>query len=97
MLVLHWIIVGFILSVSYRAVLRGMYMKIDYEKPIDTVDDLLESEMKLLVARDSPLKDFMKANPKQNIKNLYKKHKIEYYNYGSGSGVGSEIGMMEER
>ena len=81
-LVLHWIIVGCILSVSYKAVLRTMFMKIEYEKPIDTVDDLLESEIKLYVAGDTPLKDFMEAKPTQKIRDLYTKKRIEYFNFG---------------
>ena len=82
MLVLHWIIVGFILTLTYKAVLRGLLMNIEYEKPIDTVDDLLESEFNLLVPSDTPLKGFLEADPTQKIRQLYKKHKIKYYIYG---------------
>ena len=60
-----------------------MLMKIEYEKPIDTVEDLLKSEFKLYVPGDTPLKGFLEGNPSKKIRELYNKDKIEYYIYGT--------------
>ena len=85
LLVFKWMIVGFFLTMSYKAVLRAMMMKIEYDKPIDTLDDMLKSEKKLLVSADTPLKAYMEGNPLQKVRELYEKEQIVYYNWGTGT------------
>ena len=85
LLVFKWMIVGFFLTMSYKAVLRAMLMKIEYDKPIDTLDDMLKSEKKLLVAADTPYKAYMEGNPLPKVRELYKKEQIVYYNWGTGT------------
>ena len=60
-----------------------MLMKIEYEKPIDTVEDLLDSEYNLYVPSDTPIKGFLEADLTQKIRELYKKHKIVYFIWGN--------------
>ena len=79
-LVFKWLIVGVFLTMSYKAVFRSMMMKIDYEKTIDTLDDLLQSDMKLLVAGDTILRQFVDADSK--FKELREKERVEYYLHG---------------
>ena len=43
-LILKWLMVGFLLSISYKSVLLAMLVSPAYEKPIDTVQDLLNTE-----------------------------------------------------
>ena len=57
MLVLKWTVVGFLLTISYKSVLRSMMMKVEYENTIDSVDDLLESDRKLFLTKGPSIND----------------------------------------
>ena len=85
-LVLKWMIVGAFLTMSYKAVLRAMMMKIDYEKPIDTLHDLVNSTMKLLVPGDSPgdiLRQRVELDPRPQLIELRKTKRVEYFSQGT--------------
>ena len=45
-------IVGFLLAISYKSVLRAMLMKTYYEDTIDTIDDMLDSTRQFFVQSD---------------------------------------------
>ena len=62
-----------------------MLMIIEYEKPIDTVEDMLQSEMNLYIPSDTPLKPFMEADPRKEVKELYARKKIRPFTYGTGA------------
>ena len=71
---LSWIIVGFFLNISYQSVLRDILMKTNYEKTIDSSDDLMASEKKLLIWRGTgSLYDRMASDPRQKIRDLAKR------------------------
>ena len=44
LLILKWMMVGFLLSNGYRSVLLSTLVSPIYEKPIDTIQDLLDTE-----------------------------------------------------
>ena len=62
-------------------------MKIEYEKPIDNLDDLLLSNMKVIVAGDTNLRQLFEADPRIQVRELFKKNRVEYYNHGTGVGI----------
>ena len=95
LLVLKWMIVSFFLTMSYKAVLRASMMKIEYEKPIDNLDDLLVSNMKFLVAGDTNTRPLLEADPRMKVRELFKKNQVEYFKFGTGVGVDS-IEWLEE-
>ena len=82
-LVFQWMVVAYTLSISYKAVLRPIMMKIEYEDTIDTLDDMLESGMKLLLAGDSQLPFFMEADPRAQVKELLNTNRVEYFIFGT--------------
>ena len=43
-LILKWILIGFLLSSGFKSVLLSTLVSPSYEKPIDTVQDLLDTE-----------------------------------------------------
>ena len=55
----------------------------EYGHTIDTVEDLLESEQKLLVAGDTFIKNYLESDPRSDIMRLYMKGKIAYYTMGN--------------
>ena len=82
-LVLMWMIVGVFLTMSYKAVLRSMMMKNDYEETIETLEDLLQSDMKLLVPGDTILRQFVEGDPREVFEKLRKKERVVYFLLGS--------------
>ena len=52
MLVLMWLISGFILTISYKSVLRSNLIHIEYENPIDSIEDALNSQKQIFAPRD---------------------------------------------
>ena len=56
-----------------------MMMNVKYENTIDTIDDVLQSDLKLLVAGNTNQKFRLMGDPRQKVKQL--ENKIEYYNY----------------
>ena len=81
LIVLKWTVLGFLLTISYKSVLRAMMMKQEYEDTIDTIDDVLLSERQLMVAKGTRIKYLLEADPRIQIKKLLKK--VEYFEFGS--------------
>ena len=90
---MKWLTVGYILSLSYKAVLRPILMTAEYEKSIDNLDDLLASNMKLFVG--SGLGHMIGSDPRMKVRELFKKNQVEYFKFGTGVGVDS-IEWLEE-
>ena len=76
MIVLKWTLVGFLLTTSYKSILRSNMMKMEYENTIETVEDVLQSDRTFLVA------GFQKAllmNDKRIRVKPLKSIKLDYY------------------
>ena len=43
-LIVNWMGAGFLLCASYKSVLLATLVSVEYEDPVDTIDDLLETE-----------------------------------------------------
>ena len=63
-LVLIWMLMAFLLTISYKSVLRAMLMKIEYEETIDTIDDMLKSGMPLMIAARTAIPMMMASDPR---------------------------------
>ena len=72
LIILIWIIFGYLLTLGYESVLRAMLMKTYYQNKIDSIDDMLASKRELLVYRDSLLYDQMTSDPRPKVRNLAK-------------------------
>ena len=73
LIILIWIIFGYLLTLSYESVLRAMLMKTYYENRIDSIDDMLSTKRELLVYKDSLLYDLMASDPRPKVRNLAKR------------------------
>ena len=81
LLVLKWMIVGFFLTISYKSVLRSILIKIDYEKPMDTIEDMVRSDMPIRLARDTILSMLLATDPRESVRSLAEK--IVFYEFGT--------------
>ena len=82
-LIINWMIVGFVLCASYKSVLLATLVSVEYEKPINTVDDLLKTE-KPIVGYPT-ISYFLTIDPRIKFKELAKKMDAENYSLPYGS------------
>ena len=69
MLVLKWLIFGYILAISYKSVLRSNLIHIKYEMPIDSIEDALKSQKQIVADREIVLS----RDPRKSVKELAKR------------------------
>ena len=75
-------IVGFLLTISYKSVLRAMLMKVYYDETIDSIDDMLKSERSLMTAGDSIVPNLIASDPREKVKKLAER--ASFFKLGSG-------------
>ena len=83
LLVSMWMLLGFLLTLSYKSALRAQLMKIDYEETIDNIDDMIESKMKLVTACDTLIPVLFRDDPRPEVRIKLRKM-IECYDFGTG-------------
>ena len=72
-LVLKWLMAGFILTISYKSVLLGNMIQIKYERGIDSLDDVLKSSKKVAIHSNTPLTKMLDVDTRETINELRKK------------------------
>ena len=70
-IILMWMVIGFLITSAYKSVLLSTLVSIEYEKPIDTIDDLLQTEKPIFV--DETILLLTANDPKDSIQELRKK------------------------
>lgn len=60
-----------------------MMIKIDYEKTVDTIDDMLQSEIPIKLASDTNIFKLLETDNRKKVISL--KEKIEFYLQGTKS------------
>ena len=73
MLILKWAMIGFLFTIGYKSVLLSTMINIEYEKPLDTVEDILRSDKPLFIESTSGIVNLLKSDPREKIKELAKK------------------------
>ena len=74
-LVLIWIVSGFLLSISYKSVLRSNMIHIQYESPIDSVEDLLQTNLQVFVDGTSSIAKLTAGDKRQRMIEMNKRVK----------------------
>ena len=73
MLILKWAMIGFLFTISYKSVLLSTMINIEYEKALDTVEDVLRSDKPLFIDGTSGIVNLLKSDPRGKMKELAKK------------------------
>ena len=76
MVVLKWAIMGLILCASYKGILLSKLINIEYEKSIDSIDDVLRSQKPVAVLAASGILNLLKSDPRKKVKEIVKRQKI---------------------
>ena len=87
LLVVLWILTGFLLTICYKSVLLANMMSIEYEKGIDTIDDMINSKKTLMVIRTMEPRFAM--NPPPRMKELSKQ--VQYFDFDKSLKVPQHI------
>ena len=82
LLLMKWMIVGFFFTMCYKSYMRAMMIKIDYEKTIDTIDDMLKSKIPIMMTNSTHLPILLANDPRENMKELA--NKFEFYELEDG-------------
>ena len=78
---MKWTVLGFLLAITYKSVLRAIMMKTEYDDTIDTIDDMLKSEKQFMLASDiALLQELVRTDPRKQVQILAKD--AEYYEQG---------------
>ena len=64
-----WLVVGFLVSSFYKSILLSMLINTVYEKPIDTVDDFINSGIPKMGVADLIMSLFAK-DKRENVKKM---------------------------
>ena len=81
-LVIIWIFSGFLLSISYKSVLRSNMIHIQYENPIDSVEDLLQTNLQVFVDGASAMAKLIAGDQRQKMIEVNKR--VKHYTAESG-------------
>ena len=81
LLILVWLLSGFLVTSGYKSVLLSTLVSIEYERPIDTIQDMLLTE-KAIIVENSTKSLYMSNDPRDSIKEL--DAKITLYSITNG-------------
>ena len=77
-LLLLWLVVGCLLSMSYRSVLLASLVSNEFAGTIDTIEDILHSGLPYYVAGNSGGPVLLNGDPRPSVKELVK-NQVRYY------------------
>ena len=77
-LLLLWVVVGCLLSMSYRSVLLASLVSNEFAETIDTIEDVLHSGLPYYVAGNSGGPVLLNGDPRPSVKQLVK-NQVRYY------------------
>ena len=75
LVVLKWAMIGFLLTISYKSVLLSKLINIEYEKGLDSVDDVLSSNKPVVLDGASAEINLMKSDPREKMREIGKRIK----------------------
>ena len=82
-LVMIWLLAGFLLTISYKSVLRSNLIYVQYEKPIDSVEEFLKTDKQIYLDGTSALVNMMAGDRRQKMIEMNKR--IKHYKAEGGS------------
>lgn len=90
LLLLTWLVVGFFISMCYKSVLLANIVNVEYEDTIDTIDDILRSDLPYYVTGNSGGPVLLNGDPRDSVKQLVKKQ-VRYYDLTSSHSVPKHV------
>ena len=91
MLLIMWLVAGYVITMCYRSVLLSNMVNIGHEKPIDTIEDLLHSGLTLYCPGNQAGRYLMNTDPRESVRKLVKRQ-LKFYEI---TGIGSPKSVRE--
>ena len=73
LLVMEWMLLGFLITLSYKSVLLASLISVQNEKSIDTLEDMLLTDRKILMQKRTSTEILVRTDPRPGIQQLAKK------------------------
>ncbi len=80
-LLILWLPFATLLSFSYESTLLSKLVSVSKEKPIDTFERLLESNLPMFIFKNSFTPTMLKSHPRRVIREVYQRNVLEHKSY----------------
>lgn len=70
LLIMEWMLYGFILSIGYKSVLLSTLVSVSYEKPIDTVENAIHADKPIVSLGNSTTAMRLKTDVRPSVRKL---------------------------
>ena len=77
---LKWIFIANVFSLGYRSTLLSTLVPIRYEDTIDTVKELDESKLSLLIPKDTAFHKLVATDTRQIVRQIYERSTLVPFN-----------------
>ena len=71
--ILKWIVLGYILTLGYKTTLLSSLIPIRYEDTIESLDDLDKSELPLILPQGTALYDHLASDPREMLTRIMRR------------------------
>ena len=72
-LITEWMLLGFLITMCYKSVLLASLVSAQYEKPIDTLEDMLATDRKIIMIANTSTEILLRTDPRPGMQQLEKK------------------------
>ena len=79
LLILKWLLLGNVITIAYKSNLHSSLITIRYEGTIDTLNDLVDSDLGVLLPNNTPTHMMFASDPRPTMKKIYKKSHVYPY------------------
>ena len=75
LLVLKWTMTGFLLTICYKEILLTTIIHIEYEKGLDSIEDVIRSNKPVTFDGNSGIASLLKTDPREQVKEIGRRQK----------------------
>ena len=79
LLLLKWLLTAFFVTLSYKQVLLANLVDTGYEKPIETLEELVNSGKPYVCGQNTNFPRLLERDPRQSVRKLAKQ--VLWFNY----------------
>ena len=93
-IILKWIFLGSVLTLAYKSMLLSSLIPIRYEITIDTLEDMEESGLPLLIQKSTTTHNLIASDPRDAMKQVYKRSMLFPLSPAEPGGVPGWVAEM---
>ena len=70
LLIMEWMLYGYVLSLGYKSVLLSTLVSVSYEKPVDTVKEAINADKPIVALGNSTTETRLKTDVRASVRKL---------------------------